>query len=107
MATVTHEIDGKVGVVTLAKPPHNLMDDALIEDLVAAYRAVVAGGCRAILLRSATGEFRGQARIDKIAPGSLQGYWPEVNAVIPSGCLDASGVPDYNAIVEVIPSAQA
>ena len=49
MATVTHEIDGKVGVVSLAKPPHNLMDDALIEDLVAAYRAVVAGGCRAYL----------------------------------------------------------
>jgi enoyl-CoA hydratase/carnithine racemase len=57
MATVTHEIDGKVGVVTLAKPPHNLMDDALIEDLVAAYRAVVAGGCRAILLRSAMRHF--------------------------------------------------
>ena len=54
---VTHEIDGKVGVVTLAKPPHNLLDDALIEDLVAAYRAVVAGGCRAILLRSAMRHF--------------------------------------------------
>jgi enoyl-CoA hydratase/carnithine racemase len=57
MTTVTHTIDGKVGVVTLAKPPHNLMDDALIEDLVAAYRAVVAGGCRAILLRSAMRHF--------------------------------------------------
>jgi hypothetical protein len=27
MTTVTHEIDGKVGVVTLAKPPHNLIDE--------------------------------------------------------------------------------
>src|SRR5260370_64969 len=27
MTTVTHEIDGKVGVVTLTKPPHNLLDD--------------------------------------------------------------------------------
>src|SRR5262245_53821879 len=33
MTTVTHEIDGMVGVVTLAKPPHNLIDDALIEDM--------------------------------------------------------------------------
>ncbi len=40
MTTVAHEIDGKVGVVTLAKPPHNLIDDKLIEDLVAAYHAV-------------------------------------------------------------------
>jgi enoyl-CoA hydratase/carnithine racemase len=36
MTTVTYEIDGKVGVVTLAKPPHNLIDDQLINDLVAA-----------------------------------------------------------------------
>jgi enoyl-CoA hydratase/carnithine racemase len=57
MTTVTHEIDGKVGVVTLAKPPHNLIDDQLLDDLVAAYRAVVAGGGRAILLRSSMRHF--------------------------------------------------
>lgn len=57
MTTVTHEIDGKVGVVTLAKPPHNLVDDALINDLGAAYRAVIADGCRAILLRSSQRHF--------------------------------------------------
>ncbi|WP_027582407.1 enoyl-CoA hydratase/isomerase family protein [Bradyrhizobium sp. Ai1a-2] len=57
MTTVRHEIDGKVGVVTLAKPPHNLIDDALIEDLIAAYRAVIADGCRAILLRSSQRHF--------------------------------------------------
>jgi len=57
MMTVTHEIDGKVGVVTLAKPPHNLIDDKLIADLVTAYQAVVAEGCRAILLRSSMRHF--------------------------------------------------
>jgi enoyl-CoA hydratase/carnithine racemase len=57
MTTVTHEMDGSVGVVTLAKPPHNLLDDALIEDLLAAYRTVVAEKCRAILLRSAQRHF--------------------------------------------------
>ena len=57
MTSVAHEIDGKVGVVTLAKPPHNLIDDRLIEDLVAAYGAVVDGGCRAILLRSSMRHF--------------------------------------------------
>lgn len=52
MTTVTHELDDKVGVVTLAKPPHNLIDDTLIDDLISAYEKVIAGGCRAILLRS-------------------------------------------------------
>jgi enoyl-CoA hydratase/carnithine racemase len=57
MTNVTHENDGKVGVVTLAKPPHNLLDDQLIDDLIAAYHAVVAEGCRAILLRSSMRHF--------------------------------------------------
>lgn len=61
----------------------------------------------AVFLRSECGEFKGRARIDRIKPGSLQGYWPEVNVLIPSVCLDASGVPDYNAIVEVNPSPDA
>ena len=42
--TVNCEIDGTVGVVTLAKPPHNLLDDALLEDLMTAYDKVVVGG---------------------------------------------------------------
>jgi molybdopterin-dependent oxidoreductase alpha subunit len=56
-----------------------------------------------ILLRNDCGEFHGRVRIDRVKPGSIQGYWPEVNILVPAGCLDASGVPDYNAIVEVIP----
>ena len=49
----------------------------------------------------------GRAKIDRIKPGSLQGYWPEVNVLVPAGCLDPSGVPDYNAIVEVFPANRA
>jgi molybdopterin-dependent oxidoreductase alpha subunit len=55
----------------------------------------------AIVLRSECGEFRGRACIARISPGNLQGYWPEVNVLIPADCFDASGVPDYNAVVEV------
>ena len=54
-----------------------------------------------ILLRNQHGEFRGRVRVDRIKPGSLQGHWPEVNVLIPAGRLDASGVPDYNAVVEI------
>ncbi|MGH9713462.1 MAG: FdhF/YdeP family oxidoreductase [Candidatus Acidiferrales bacterium] len=59
-----------------------------------------------ILLRNDRGEFRGRVRIDRIKPGCVQGHWPEVNVLVPAGCLDPSGVPDYNAIVEIIPAAR-
>ena len=61
----------------------------------------------AIVLANDRGQFRGRVKIDRIKPGSLQGYWPEVNVLVPAGCLDASGVPDYNAIVEVFPANRA
>ena len=54
------------------------------------------------VLRNELGEFHGRAKIDRIAAGNLQGYWPEVNGLVPAGCLDASGVPHYNAFVEVV-----
>lgn len=56
----------------------------------------------AVTLRNDYGEFHGRVRIADIKPGSLQGHWPEVNVLIPSGRCDASGVPDYNAKVQVI-----
>lgn len=61
----------------------------------------------AILLRNERGEFRGRVKIDRIRPGSLQGHWPEMNVLVPAGCLDPSGVPDYNTVVEVIPLDEA
>lgn len=61
----------------------------------------------AVLLRNDCGEFQGHVKIERIKAGCLLGHWPEVNVLIPAGCLDASGVPDYNAIVEVIPVGQA
>ena len=59
-----------------------------------------------ILLRNDRGEFRGRVKIDRIKPGCLQGHWPEVNVLVPAGCLDPSGVPDYNAVVEVAAAGQ-
>jgi molybdopterin-dependent oxidoreductase alpha subunit len=56
----------------------------------------------AIVLRNERGEFRGRVRIERIKPGSVQGHWPEVNVLVAAGCLDPSGVPDYNAVVEIV-----
>ena len=55
-----------------------------------------------ILLRNDHGEFRGHVKIDRIKPGCVEGHWPEVNVLVPAGRLDPSGVPDYNAVVEII-----
>jgi len=61
----------------------------------------------AIVLRNPRGEFHGHVKIARIKPGSLQGHWPEVNVLVAAGCLDPSGVPDYNTTVEVIAAGRA
>jgi molybdopterin-dependent oxidoreductase alpha subunit len=60
-----------------------------------------------LTLRNELGEFHGRARIDRIKPGCLQAHWPEINVLIPAGRLDPSGVPDYNATVEIVNEARA
>jgi len=55
-----------------------------------------------ITLRNDLGELQGRVKIDRIKPGCLQAHWPEANVIIRAGRLDPSGVPDYNAVVEVI-----
>jgi molybdopterin-dependent oxidoreductase alpha subunit len=55
-----------------------------------------------ITLRNNLGEFQGCVKIDRIKPGCLQAHWPEINVIIPAGRLDPSGVPDYNAVVEIV-----
>jgi enoyl-CoA hydratase/carnithine racemase len=57
MPVVEFVKDGNVGIVTLAKPPHNLMDQTLMSELMGAYERAVEEGCRSILLRSSMRHF--------------------------------------------------
>ena len=66
MTSATYEKDDAVGVVTLCKPPHNLIDNAMLADLRAAYARAVAEGCRAILLRSSMRHFCAGADLNVI-----------------------------------------
>jgi len=72
--------------------------------LMSAQDAARLGLCSGspITLRNELGEFRGRVKIDRIKPGCLQAHWPEINVLIPAGRLDESGIPDYNATVEVV-----
>ena len=56
-----------------------------------------------LLVRSGCGEVRARAHLAAIRAGDVQMFFPECNPLIRAGERDASGVPDYNAVVEVLP----
>src|SRR5216683_3162325 len=88
----------------------DLLNGAMRDDILMAQEDADRLGLKngdAIMLTNVRGEFRGRVKIDRVKPGSLQGYWPGVNVLVPAGCLDPSGVPDYNAVVEVFPANRA
>ena len=86
MTSVRYEKDGAVGIVTLAKPPHNLIDNALLNDLTAAYERAVAQGCRSILLRSSMRHFCAGADLnvifaERIDQAGLEKLWAALEDV--------------------------
>ncbi|MGI9612545.1 MAG: enoyl-CoA hydratase/isomerase family protein [Acidimicrobiales bacterium] len=58
------EIDGGIAVITMAKPPHNLLNGQLIESLIDAFEGAADAGGRAILLRSEMKHFSAGADVD-------------------------------------------
>jgi molybdopterin-dependent oxidoreductase alpha subunit len=61
-----------------------------------------------IVVTSATGQFRGRVFLAEVAPGTVQGHWPEVNVLLADGLLEPSSrVPDYNADVTIERARQA
>ncbi len=57
-----------------------------------------------VLLRSEVGEFHGHVKFMPIRPRNIQVHWPEGNALVKRGVCDpVCGIPDYNAVVQVIP----
>ena len=47
---------------------------------------------------------RARVHIARMRPGNVQMFFPECNPLIAAGRRDPSGVPDYNAVVEVAPA---
>ncbi len=55
-----------------------------------------------VLLRSATGTFRGRLRAMPMRPGNLEVHWPEGNSLLSASAIDPDSMePDYNATVEL------
>lgn len=58
-----------------------------------------------VVVRSEAGEVRARAHIAAMRAGNMQMFFPECNPLITPGVRDPdSQVPDYNAVVEVLPA---
>lgn len=69
MTTVTYEKRDAIGIVTLCKPPHNLMDAQMLRDIAQQFRHAVQDGCRSILLNSAMRHFCAGADVAQFRDG--------------------------------------
>jgi len=79
--------------------------DALFVSGEDARRLGVSEGA-AVVVRSDHGEMRARVHLAPIRPGNVQAFFPEANVLLAPGRHDPeSGVPDYNALVEVVPVA--
>jgi anaerobic selenocysteine-containing dehydrogenase len=55
-----------------------------------------------VSVSSAAGQVRARVKIAPLRPRNLQMFFPEANPLLARGHVDeASGVPDYNAVVRV------
>jgi molybdopterin-dependent oxidoreductase alpha subunit len=79
-------------------------DALLLSDADAATLGVGHGD--PVLVRSPYGEMRARVHLAPMRPGNVQAFFPEANVLLAPGLRDKiSGVPDYNAVVEVVPVA--
>jgi predicted molibdopterin-dependent oxidoreductase YjgC len=77
-------------------------DALFVADADAAAMGVTEGD--AVLVRSDHGELRARIHVAAIRPGNVQAFFPEANPLLSATVREPqSGVPDYNAIVEVVP----
>jgi len=57
-----------------------------------------------VVVRSAFGEMRARVHLAPMRAGNVQAFFPEANVLLgPARRDERSGVPDYNAVVEVLP----
>ncbi|MDQ1510743.1 MAG: hypothetical protein QOG50_2587, partial [Actinomycetota bacterium] len=77
-------------------------DALFLSDLDADALGVAEGD--AVVVRSDYGEMRARVHLAPIRPGNVQAFFPEANRLIsPTRHEPISRVPDYNAVVEVVP----
>lgn len=91
------EVDGPVGIVTMAKPPHNLMDGEFLDAIIAAYHHVIDEGARSILLRSGMKHFCAGADVGGFGGGG-EGAGSGMDAPTILDALESVPVPTIAAV---------
>jgi enoyl-CoA hydratase/carnithine racemase len=85
MTGVDRRLDGLVAVLTMRHAPHNLLDPALCEDIIAALGWAREQGARAIVLESGLRHFSAGADLDKMIAAAEQGDgvigWPTLDVL--------------------------
>jgi molybdopterin-dependent oxidoreductase alpha subunit len=79
--------------------------DAVYLDRTDAHALGLADG-QAVVLKSDTGEMAARVRLSRLPRRTAQVHWPEGNALLPAGAAHrepGSRIPDYQAVVEIIP----
>ncbi len=56
-----------------------------------------------VIVRSDFGQLHARVHFAGLRPGNVQVFYPEGNVLFPVGRRDRSGVPDFNAEVEILP----
>jgi len=76
--------------------------DALFLSATDASALGVSDGEPVVVRAESGAELRARAHVAPIRAGNVQMFWPEANVLIAAGRRDpVSGVPDYNAVVEI------
>jgi enoyl-CoA hydratase/carnithine racemase len=70
--TVDVTMDGAVAVLTMAHKPYNLLDRAMVDELIFALEQAAAQRARAVLLRSALRHFSAGADLDTMYPDAQE-----------------------------------
>ena len=96
MTTVTYEKRDAIGIVTLRKPPHNLMDAQMLRDIAEQFRLAAQDGCRCILLKSAMRHFCAGADVSQFRDGWRGPDNDELQVLI--GAIEDVPVPTVAAV---------
>ena len=85
-------------------PLNHATREAVLMNAVDAARMGLSNG-DAVTLKSASGQMRGRVFIAPVTPQNLQVHWPEGECLIDRNRRSPQArIPDYNALVEVLPA---
>jgi enoyl-CoA hydratase/carnithine racemase len=95
---IEYLLDGAVAVVTMAKSPHNLLDDDLLQQLKAAYGRAIEEKARALILRSSMRHFCAGAELSSFTNGQSTTHADRARWDALMSCLEDVPIPTVASV---------